>query len=226
MSLKNLGIMIGITILHMNAIDEKPSRNALPPSNRTSLCGVHPLILNRWSPRAMSGAPISHKELMALFEAAHLAPSSYNGQFWRFIYAHRDTREWQTLFDLLVPFNQEWVQNGAALIVVISYNKLHEHPARTHSFDTGAACQNLLLQATSMGLVTHVMEGFDYDQARKDLEVPEDYTIEAMIAVGHPGSTQHLSQDLRTMEVPSGRKPLHELVFQGTFGTSISPLLP
>ena len=36
------------------------------------------VIINRWSPRAMSGEPISEKELMPLFEAARWAPSSYN----------------------------------------------------------------------------------------------------------------------------------------------------
>ena len=52
---------------------------------------VNPLMLNRWSPRAMSGEEISDEDLMRLFEAARWAPSSYNGQPWRFIYAKRNT---------------------------------------------------------------------------------------------------------------------------------------
>ena len=34
---------------------------------------IDPLILNRWPPRAMSGEPITHQELMQLFEAARWA---------------------------------------------------------------------------------------------------------------------------------------------------------
>jgi hypothetical protein len=31
---------------------------------------IEPLLLDRWSPRAMSGEEVSHEELMRLFEAA------------------------------------------------------------------------------------------------------------------------------------------------------------
>ena len=88
---------------------------------RSSEYTVAPLILNRWSPRAMSGEEISDKELMALFEAARFAPSSYNDQPWRFVYAKRNTPAWQKLFDLLVPFNQSWCKNGAALVVAVAH---------------------------------------------------------------------------------------------------------
>ena len=39
---------------------------------------VEPLFVARWSPRAMSGEPISDEELLTLFEAARWAPSTYN----------------------------------------------------------------------------------------------------------------------------------------------------
>ena len=54
----------------------------------------------------------------------------------------------------------------------------------THSFDAGSAWMSLALEATSRGLVAHGMEGFDYQKAKKDLEIPEDYNVEAMIAIG------------------------------------------
>ena len=38
---------------------------------------IEPFLLDRWSPRAMSGEEISHEELMRLFEAARWAPSSF-----------------------------------------------------------------------------------------------------------------------------------------------------
>ena len=57
---------------------------------------IEPLLMDRWSPRAMSGEEISREELMRLFEAARWAPSSFNAQQWRALYARRGTEHWQT----------------------------------------------------------------------------------------------------------------------------------
>src|SRR3989338_8820933 len=81
---------------------------------------INPLLLNRWSPRAMSGESLTEDELMSLFEAARWAPSSYNNQPWRFIYAKRDTMHWERLFNLLGDFNKSWTLKAAVLVVVIS----------------------------------------------------------------------------------------------------------
>jgi nitroreductase len=67
---------------------------------------IEPLLIDRWSPRAMSGEEISQEELMRLFEAARWAPSSFNAQQWRALYARRGTEHWQTFFDLLVDANK------------------------------------------------------------------------------------------------------------------------
>ncbi len=178
------------------------------------------LIINRWSPRAMSGEEISHEELMSLFEAARWAPSSYNNQPWRFVYALRNTPYWQTFFNLLVPANQEWAKNAAALILVLShrYFEYNGYTSRTHSFDTGSAVENLSLQGYAMGLVVHGLEGFDYDRARVELGVPEGYDVEAMYVVGKRGPTSVLSDKLREREVPSDRKKVEEIAFEGKFG--------
>ena len=150
---------------------------------------INPLFVNRWSPRAMSGEEISHDDLMGLFEAARWAPSSYNNQPWRFIYAKRNTDHWQTFISFLAEGNKIWAQNAAVLVVVISRKnfEFNEKPAITHQFDAGAAWENLALEATSRGLITHGMQGFDYNQARKELDVPENFDVMAMIAIGKLG---------------------------------------
>jgi nitroreductase len=188
-------------------------------NRRTSQYPVKTLILNRWSPRAMSGESLEDATLMALFEAARWAPSSYNGQPWRFVYAKRGTAFWQPLFDCLVPFNQSWAKNAAALVIVCSRTtfELNNKPSRTHSFDTGAACENLALQGSAMGLVVHAMEGFDYDKAANVTNVPKEYRVEVMFALGKPGNISDLPKELQEREVLSDRKPLAEIVFEGTF---------
>jgi nitroreductase len=86
-----------------------------------------------------------------------------------------------------------------------------------HSYDAGAAWENLALQGAAMGLVVHGMMGFDYDKARIALAVPDDYAVEAMIAIGHPGDPAALPENLQKIEAPSQRKPLTELVREGKF---------
>ena len=185
--------------------------------------GINPSILNRWSPRSFTGEEISDSSLYALFEAARWAPSSYNNQPWRFIYSKRGSKYWDLLFDLLVDFNKQWCANASVLVVILSH-KIFEHngkPSPTHQFDTGAAWENLAIQATSQGLATHPMQGFDYEKARKDLDVPGDYEVVAMIAIGKKGPKENLSDELKKREVPSDRKPLSEIVMEGKFGNKI-----
>ncbi|MCY3974850.1 MAG: nitroreductase family protein [Simkaniaceae bacterium] len=186
---------------------------------RTSDYPIHSAILQRRSSRVMSGEPVADRELMTLFEAARWAPSSYNAQPWRFLYAKRDSVAWEGLFALLDPFNKEWVV-GASVLVLILSRTLFEHnglPSPTHSFDAGAAWAYLALQGSIDGLVVHGMQGFDYDAARKVCRVPDIYAIEAMVAIGQPGEGPGPSEKIRKGEVPSQRKPLDTILMEGEF---------
>ena len=180
---------------------------------------IEPLLLDRWSPRAMSGEEISHEELMRLFEAARWAPSSFNTQQWRALYARRGTEHWQTFFDLLVDANKAWAKNAAVLVVFIS-RKLFDHdndPSVTHSYDCGAAWENFALQGFHQGLVVHGMQGFDYERARNELAIPDEFQVEAMAAVGKPGPKELLPEKLQARESPNDRRKVSESVFEGPF---------
>lgn len=190
-----------------------------PLEHRTADYPIEPLFLKRWSPRAMSGESLTHAELMTLFEAARWAPSTYNEQEWRYLYATRDSQHWSDFLGLLIEANQTWCQHAAALVVVTSHRVMtrNGNPNPVHSFDTGASFQNLSLQGAAMGLVVHGMAGFDREQARKVLSIPDDYQVEAMIALGRPGDPESLPDLLRQRELPSGRKPIAAIVCEGQF---------
>lgn len=180
---------------------------------------IQSIFVNRWSPRAMTGEEMSDEELMPLFEAARWAPSSYNGQPWRFLYAKRNTPEWDLFFGLLVEGNQSWTKKAAVLCVTIS-RKTFEHnnkPSVTHSHDTGAAWMSLALEGSTRGYVVHGMEGFDFAKARKVLEIPDDYQVEAMIAIGKRAPKETLPPEIQKREAPSQRKPLSEIIIKGKF---------
>jgi nitroreductase len=186
---------------------------------RNSAFKINSIILNRWSPRSMTGEELDNDTLMSLFEAARWAPSSFNNQPWRFIYAKRNTKYWDKIFDLLVESNKVWAKNAGILIVVIS-NKNFEYNGKfsiTHQYDAGAAWENLALEATSRGLIAHGMQGFDYQKARDRLEIPEDFDVMAMIAIGKKGPKENLPPNLQQKENPNDRKPLNEIIMEGSF---------
>lgn len=180
---------------------------------------ILPLILNRWSPRAMTGEPIEEELLMSLLEAARWAPSAFNIQPWKFLYAKRDTAHWPKFFDLLVDFNKGWCQKAAALLLVVSLKvtEKSKKPSPTYAFDAGAASENLALEGSSRGLIVHAMAGFDYLKARQVLKIPDDYEVLAMIAVGKRAPKETLSEELQKREIPSGRKTISEFAFEGEF---------
>ena len=180
---------------------------------------IERFLIDRWSPRAMSGEEISEEELMRLFEAARWAPSSFNAQQWRALYARRGTKHWQAFFDLLVDANKMWAKNAAVLVVFISRKNFdhNDEPSVTHSYDCGAAWENFALQGFHQDLVVHGMQGFDYDRARTELLIPDEFQVEAMAAVGKPGPKESLPEKLLARETPNDRRKLSESVFEGSF---------
>jgi len=190
-----------------------------PKDHRKADHPIDPIFLERWSPRAMSGETLSEQEIQTLFEAARWAPSTYNVQEWRFCYARCDGPYWRSLFDLLVEGNQVWCARAGLLGVVLSQTVFPRNgkPNPVHVFDSGLAYMSLALQGARMGLVVHAMAGFDREAARNVLDIPEDFSVNAMFAVGRPGDPTALPDDLRDMETPSERRPVSQSICEGPF---------
>ena len=184
--------------------------------------GVDPLFLSRWSPRAFTGEPIPHETLMTMFEAARWAPSCFNMQPWRFLYATRDGEHWVRFLNLLIPYNQDWAKNASVLGVVVSKTLLERPnrdpvPAHSHSYDAGAAWAQLALQAWKLGWAAHGMIGFDIPRAYLELHVPEHHRVEAAFAIGRPTTADVLPEALAAREHPSDRQPLADMILEGGF---------
>ena len=174
----------------------------------------------RWSPRSMNGQALTLAQVQSLCEAGRWAPSCFNSQPWRFIYALPDTPQWQPLLDLLMDANKLWAAKAGALVALVArtHFEANDAPAATHSFDTGSAWMSMALQAQHMGLTAHAMWGFHHDQAADALKLPEYFATQALIAFGHPAPAEALPDPLREREVPSPRKALSELMFNGAMG--------
>ena len=172
---------------------------------------VDAIFLNRWSPRSFSEKEIPEDILMGVFEAARWAPSANNLQPWRFIIAR--TEEDRAKFNsFILEGNRRWSEKAPVLAVLVSDK---EDPV--HAFDSGTAWGFLSLQAAKSGLVTHAMGGFQKDKAREILNIPDNYDLQIVIAIGYQGEKEALPEDLQSREQPSIRRPLTETIFEGTF---------
>lgn len=195
----------------------------LSSNGRTADHPINPLFLDRWSPRAYDGEPVPAADLMTMLEAARWAPSSYNSQPWRFLYAIKDGPHWQQFLGLLNEGNRAWCKDAGALLVLVSKSTMQvpgregEVPSHSHSHDAGCAWGCFALQAAMMGYHAHGMVGFDRERAFRDLGVPIGYRVEQMIAVGRRGDPAALPEALRAREQPNARRPLAETAMEGGF---------
>ncbi|HZV60929.1 MAG TPA: nitroreductase family protein [Methylophilaceae bacterium] len=184
-------------------------------------------LANRWSGRAYdANKPMSDQEIIALLEAARWAPSCYGDQPWRFIVwnRHSDAGSWGKAFDCLAPGNQAWVQDAPVLLLSAADSIFNHNgtPNRWGQYDTGAAAENLCLQAAAMGLMAHQMGGFDVEKTRSTFGIPEQYALMAMIAVGYPAEISTLQGEvLEREQAPRKRRELGELFFKDGWGQPI-----
>lgn len=183
---------------------------------------IHEHLASRWSPRAYAAdQPVPHKQLAQLFEAARWAPSSSNEQPWSFIVGEKGDETWNKVFDTLVPFNQAWAKNASVLVLGLARKVFQRNgnPNLYAMYDLGQAVSMLLTQATSLGLTTHQMAGFDRDKARATFQVPDNQEIGAVIAIGYQAEVSVLPPELQEKEVaPRSRNKIDTFVFAGEFG--------
>ena len=190
-------------------------------SNRQPDHEINPQFLTRWSPRSFTDQEVTEDVLLSLFEAARWAPSGSNLQPWRFIIA-RTPEQRAKFHNFIMPVNREWCERAPVLTLVISHTKTPKGGDNlSHAFDAGTAWGYLALEANNQGLITHAMGGFDRNQAREALQIPEEYDIHAVIAIGYRGPVDALDEKFQEREIPSGRRELSELLYAGEYGQSL-----
>ena len=177
---------------------------------------IHNLIARRWSARAFSTKTVEKPKLLSILEAARWAPSSRNEQPWRYIvFTDENPEKMNTARSVLLEINN-YAKRAPILICAITkkyysdngiYNKLHFH-------DLGAANENMFLESFNQGLIMHEMGGFDRDKARRVFNVPDEYEIGIMIAIGYQDSHDILPERYKEKAFsPRERKPLSEIAF-------------
>ncbi|MGA3371055.1 MAG: nitroreductase family protein [Terracidiphilus sp.] len=178
--------------------------------------GVLPAIVARWSARSFADREVSLADLRRIFEAARWAASSRNEQPWRFLVGLRNSSTYKKIFSTLAESNQKWAGAAPVLILGVANTRFaHNGATNTYAlYDLGAAAAMLCLQAAELGLSTHSMAGYDQAAARQVFEIPEDYVLGAVIALGYQGEPANLADPhhLEQETTPRARKALSEFV--------------
>jgi len=110
------------------------------------------LIENRRSIRKFrADVPVSREQLDQMLEAAMLAPSACNTRPWEFIAVTK--RETLDAIAGIHPY-AKMCATATAAIIIVAIPQTQPLPADFYPQDCGAATQNILLEAVSMGLGT------------------------------------------------------------------------
>lgn len=170
-------------------------------------------IKDRWSPRAFSEQAVSEEDIEAVFDAARFAQSCFNEQPWRYLVAKRQ-EELEILRSVLNEKNRLWAKKAPVLFLVLAHKNFEYNgkPNPYNKFDAGTSWGFLSLEATKRGLETHGMAGFDKNDAKEKLNIPDEYDIIALVAMGKLGDKEELPLDeFKEKEHPDSRKPLEEI---------------
>jgi nitroreductase len=189
---------------------------------------IHPLLVERRSPRAFAADMIEPEKLQRIFEAARWAPSSSNEQPWRFIVGIKGNGPtYDKIFSALSERNRNWAQSAPVLAIGVAKKTLSHNgnPNRFHQYDTGQAVAYLTMQAMAEGVFIHQMGSYSAAQARELFNIPDDFEPMAALVLGYLGDPTILPEDLRERETgPRRRRPLAETVFGDTWGQTLDLL--
>jgi nitroreductase len=174
-----------------------------------------PAIRNRWSIRSFGPEALSAQVLTTIFEAARWSASSMNAQPWRFEISFRHQERYQAFFQALSSGNQAWAGNAPVLGLAYTLTELPEYKvANRHAmFDLGAAMSAMFIQAAELGILGHLMGGYDAEKAAALVQEERPHEIGCFFVLGYPGMPELLDEPYLTREwTPRKRLPLAELV--------------
>lgn len=175
------------------------------------------LLAKRWSPRSYDeNHQISDQELLSILEAGRWAPSSSNGQPWRFSVAKRGTELHKKVVAGLTGFNQAWVPAASVLIVISVKRAADGGSSQGNYYDAGLAVSLMSVQAQALDLYTHQMGGILHDQLHTDLALDPELEVAVVIAIGKKDAPEKFAGDALARELaPRTRLELSEIVLHG-----------
>lgn len=156
------------------------------------------LMEERVSTRSFSGEDLPKEDLMKILRAADIAPTGKNRKPLYFLILS-DAKKMDKLFSLVPNARAKFYQAKAIFFTVA---KKEDHLGE---LDCGAAIENALLAATSLGIgscwIHSAREDFNTEEGKKACEevlgISEGEQVMEMIALGYPASG-HFEKKVRS----------------------------
>ena len=172
---------------------------------------INPVIAERWSCRAFDiNKQITRDQIISICEAGRWAPSCNGDEPWRFIVWDKNHNKelFEKAFDCVGERNKLWVKNVPVLLVACADTKFRNSEDANFwgRFDTGAASMNIYLQAVTLGLMAHPFAGFDKDKLRNAFNIPDQFEIIAILAIGYQAEADVLDDAIHKRNELKERK--------------------
>ena len=92
-------------------------------------------------------------------------------------------RDWQEMLDSgsMQAEQRDWFLGAAKSL----YNWSSEADLAFAAKNTGFFAMSLMYAATSLGLESHPMDGFNHEGVRREFNIPENYWLPLLLAVGY-----------------------------------------
>lgn len=158
------------------------------------------ILQKRISCRKYDGRPVEREKLVAILEAARLAPSAHNSQRWMFIAV--DDPEKRAQVAQAIMFEEykinAFAPNVPAFIVLVKlshaelpkYAEDYPKASRMWDCDIGIAAQQICLAATDLGLGSVIMGMLHEEELKRALDIPEELEVPLVIGLGYPQSAE------------------------------------
>jgi nitroreductase len=120
-----------------------------------------------------------------------------------------------------VEGNQRWARAAPVLVASVAQLNFDKtgKPNRHAFHDVGLAVQNMVVQATALGLLVHQMAGFSGEKVREIYGVPDGFEPVAAMAIGYGLAKDELPEPFREFDLGArSRKPLSAFVFEERWG--------
>lgn len=144
------------------------------------------LAQRRYSVRSYQSTPVEKEKLVAVVEAALIAPSAVNFQPWKFVVV-TDPALLNQLYDC---YHRDWFRSAPSCIVAIGdHDKGWRRPTDDKDYtdiDVAIAIDHLMLAATEAGLGTCWICHFNADKCAEIFNLPSNLEPMAMIPIGYP----------------------------------------
>jgi nitroreductase len=175
------------------------------------------ILHQRRSVRSFLPRPVPRENVVAICEAARLAPSACNSQTWRFVAVDDPALIGRICREAMRPVvPNRWLAQAPLLIAGCSRldiiaNRLGAGVSGIEYYliDLGIAMEHMVLRATELGLGTCWIGWFHAGRVREILGIPRRIRVSALLAVGYPAASPPAARR---------RKPLKEILFRNRWG--------